>query len=123
MKIIQTSNTAKFSSHQLVNRKQSLVSKTSSTLKIESGLEPEMNEVQGKALSVFHCIRVRAQAEKGSQGSSVGTRPLLAQNQAAPNISNKHGGVFVVRFTPKSCLCELNSVKTVLSTLLNLICN
>ena len=36
MKIIQTSNTAKFSSHQLVNRKQSLVSKTSSTLKIES---------------------------------------------------------------------------------------
>ena len=36
MKIIQTSNTAKFLTHQLVNRKQSLVSKTSSTLKIES---------------------------------------------------------------------------------------
>ena len=36
MKIIQTSNTVKFSSHQLVNRKQNLVSKTSSTLKIES---------------------------------------------------------------------------------------
>ena len=42
-----------------------------------------MNEVQGKALSVFHCI----QLEKGSQGSAVGTRPLLAQNPAAPNIS------------------------------------
>ena len=36
MKIIQTSNTVKFSSHQLVNRKQNLVSKTTSTLKIES---------------------------------------------------------------------------------------
>lgn len=36
MKIIQTSNTVKSSSHQLVNRKQNLVSKISSTLKIES---------------------------------------------------------------------------------------
>ena len=34
--MIQGSNSAKFSTHQLVNRKQNVISKTSSTLKIAS---------------------------------------------------------------------------------------